>query len=299
MQPSPQLLPEEQFISEIDSKNFMSDVIQASLSVPVLAYFTASWCAPCKQFGPLLEKIVNAAAGRVRLARIDVEKNPALAQQFRVQSVPMVYIFANGQPVDAFAGAMPEGELKQLLAPLMAATPEEEELSISLENADALYLEGNFSHAAGFYQAVLQQEPENIPAITGLTKCAIALQDLEQAEALLALVAEVNSTNEMVTGAKAMLMIAKSAGTADTAMLQAQLANNPDDHAARLNLASYLFMHHQEAQAVEELLFIVAKDKNWQEGRARLKLLELFEALGMENAVAKQGRRKLSAILFT
>lgn len=278
----------------------MQEVIQASLSVPVLAYFTAPWCNPCKQFGPLLEKIVHQAKGRLRLARIDVDKNPGLAQQFRIQSVPMVYIFVNGQPADAFAGAMTESELKQLLSPFLSTTPEEQDVAVMLTNAATLLADSDFTGAAGIYGLIVQKDPENSEAVAGLAKCHIRLGDITDAEALLATISPAQTRNEHILAAQAMLAIAKSAtDSLDIKALKTRLDQDKQDHETRLQLATLLFMDSHYEEAVNELLYIIASDKNWREGAARQKLLEFFEALGIENPVCRQGRRKLSHILFT
>ncbi|HEU5048365.1 MAG TPA: co-chaperone YbbN [Rickettsiales bacterium] len=286
-------------IIEATVQNFMHEVIQASLQVPVVVYFTATWCTPCKQFGPTLEKVVNDAKGRLKLARVDIDKNPQLAQQFRIQSVPMVYIFVGGQPVDGFSGAMQESQLKQLFAQFMQATPEEEDAKEMLKQAAMLLEAGDAQTAMRYFQAVLQMEPENVEAIAGLASAFIATGNLEQAEALLKAVPETGANHEAVVAANARLNLAKNAPKPEALeKLHKALAANPADHQARSDLAAALYASGNAEEAVEELLKVIAADKEWNDGAARKQLLTMFEALGFENPVAQTGRRKLSAILF-
>ncbi len=287
------------YIVQVTAQNFMHEVIEASLKLPVLVYFTAAWCGPCKQFGPLLEKVVNDAKGRVKLAKVDVDASPQLAQQFRIQSVPMVYIFVSGQPVDAFSGAMPESQLKQLLSQFMVATPEEEDAKATLAKAKELLAEGKAEQALQYYQLVATQDKENVEAVAGLALAHIVLGAIDKAEELLRTVPEKAANNEFVISANARLALAKAAPKLlDTEKLREALAQKPEDHESRYTLANALFSAGQAEEAINELLHIIASNKDWNEGAARKQLLVIFEALGFENPLASQGRRKLSAILF-
>lgn len=288
-----------QNVVEVTMQNFMHEVVQASLQVPVLVYFTASWCGPCKQFGPLLEKVVNEAKGRLKLARVDVDKNQPLAQQFRIQSVPMVYIFVNGQPLDGFSGAMQESQLKQLLSQFMAASPEEEDIKAILAKAKELLDSGDAAQALQYYKAVTAQDKDNIEAIAGAASAYVTLGKIEEAEQLLKTVPESSASHEAVVSANAKLSLAKSAPKQEEpGELKARLAKSPYDHQLRYDLANALFAAGKAEDAVTELLCIIAAEKNWNEDAARKQLLTIFEALGFEHPVAVQGRRKLSAILF-
>ncbi len=287
------------FVQEVTAATFMQEVIEASLHVPVLAYFTAPWCGPCKQFGPLLEKVVNDAKGRLKLAKIDVDKEPQIAQQFRIQSVPMVYIFVQGQPADGFSGAMPEGQLKQLLAQFITASPEEEDAKAILAGAIELLAAGDAEQAAECYQALLHMDKDNVDATAGLASCYIALKQTDKAQALLNSIPEDKANNEAVITAKAALSLALSAAeSGDTNELRGKIKNNPEDYASRFALSNLLFASGKQEEAIEELLTIIAKEKDWNEGAARKQLLTIFEALGFSNPLAQAGRRKLSAILF-
>lgn len=286
-------------IMEVSVQNFMNEVVQASLNIPVVVYFTAPWCTPCKQFGPTIEKVVNEAGGRLKLAKVNIDENPQLAQQFRIQSVPMVYIFVNGQPVDGFSGAMQESQLKQLFSQFMAATPEEEDAKEMLAKAAQLLESGDAEQAADYYKAVLGHDKENIEAIAGLACAYVVLGELEKAEDLLKSVPEAGVNNEAVVSANAKLALAKAAPEAGAvSKLRSAVAANPDDHNARMEFAGALFSEGNAEEAINELLTIIAVDKDWNEGVARKQLLTIFEALGFDNQFASQGRRKLSAILF-
>jgi len=288
------------YVKEVTVQNFMQEVIQASLQIPVLVYFTASWCGPCKQFGPMLEKVVNEAKGQLKLARVDIDKNPQLAQQFRVQSVPMVYIFVQGQPLDGFAGALPESQLKQMLAQFLAADPEETAVGATLETAAQLLVEGNADDAEQAYKAILAADENNIEAITGLARCFIAQGHLPKAEQLLSEQPEDKQNHESVASAKAALKLAQSAPVAaNEAQLRKAIAVNPQDHQARYDLAGTLFAAGKQEEAMGELLAIIAKNRDWNESAARAQLLTFFEALGNAHPLTMQGRRKLSSILFS
>jgi putative thioredoxin len=294
--PSPSPSP---YVRDVTVQNFMAEVVQASLQIPVLVYFTAAWCGPCKQFGPLLEKVINAEKGRVKLARVDIDKSPQLAQQFRIQSVPMIYVFVQGQPLDGFAGVMPESQLKQLIEQVAGASPVDDMIKDTLEGAAVLFAEGHFEHAEEAYKAILAEDAENLDAVAGLVKCFAAQGNLEQAEQLLQGVAEDKQSVEVISAARAALTLAKAAPkSANEAALRKAIAANPLDHVSRAELAAALFAMGKQEEAINELLTIIAKDKNWNEGAARTQLLIFFDALGFAHPLAAQGRRKLSSILF-
>lgn len=290
--------PSSPYVKDVTVQNFMQEVIQASLQTPVLVYFTAAWCGPCKQYGPLLEKVVTNAKGKVKLARVDIDKNPQLAQQFRIQSVPMVYVFFQGQPLDGFAGAMPESQLKQMIEQFAGASPEAEAVQEVLAKAASLLEAGEVQEAERAYKAVLAGEEGNIEAVAGLARCFIAQGHLEKAEQLLAEVPQDKQLAEPIAAAKAALTLAQNAPRpADIAALE-KAAANPSDLQARFDWAVALFASGKQEQAVEELLAVIKKDKDWNEGAAHAQLLTFFEALGFAHPLAVSGRRKLSSILF-
>jgi len=292
-------LPSSPYVKDVTVQNFMAEVIQASLQLPVFVYFTAAWCGPCKQYGPLLEKVVAAAKGRVKLARVDIDKNPQLAQQFRIQSVPMVYVFLQGQPLDGFAGAMPESQLKQIIDQVAGAGPEGEAVEAGLEGAALLLEQGQAEEAELAYKSVLAVDEENTEAIAGLMKSFVAQGEFAKAEKVLADVPEAKQAAEAIVAAKAALALAKNAPqAADLARLEKAVAASPKDDQARFDLAVALFPAGRQEEAVSALLDIIARNRDWNAGAARAQLLSFFEALGFTHPLAVQGRRRLSSILF-
>lgn len=286
-------------IRDVTVQNFMQEVIQPSMNGPVLVLFITQASAACKQFLPVVEKVVTEAKGRVRLAKVDVERQPQLAQQMRIQSVPMTYIFLQGQPVDAFAGAVPEAQLKELLGQFLQATPEEENIQAALEAAGRAVELGDYAEAENAYRVILSFDPEQIPALAGLAKCLIADGKLDEAEAALAVVPEAKRNAPEVESAHAALKLAREAPpSAELSALEAKIAADPLDHAARFELATALFAGGRSEEALDGLLAIIAKDKDWNEGKARAQLLTCFEALGITHPLTIKARRRLSSILF-
>ncbi|MDQ2861658.1 MAG: co-chaperone YbbN [Pseudomonadota bacterium] len=275
---------------------FVADVIEASKTTPVIVDFWATWCGPCRQLTPALEKAVKAAKGAVKLVKIDIDKNPVMAGQLRVQSVPTVYAFSGGKPVDGFMGAVPDSQLKAFIAKLVgpAATSEIDEiLALARESLD---LGDTGGAAQGFAQA-LQMDPENLAAIGGLARCYLAGGDTERAGEVAAMAPE-EAKNPDLDSVRAALALAASAPS-DIAGPEKRLAANPDDHEARLELAKALAGKGKFAAAADHLLTLIERDRDWNEGAARKQLLTVFEAAGPASDVATQGRRRLSSILFS
>lgn len=286
-------------VVQVTLQNFMREVIEASLATPVLLYFTAAWCGPCKQFGPMLEKEVMAAKGAVKLAKVDIDQSPQIAQQFRIQSVPAVYVIAGGQPIDGFMGVLPTSEVQALIKKLTANSPEALDAAALLEEAERLLAEGQPAPASELYAALLQEEPEKPEAIGGLMKCYLALGQTAQAQALLNSVPEKLHTHEAVASAKAALKLAALGKQGDSEPLKAKLQADPLDHAARYALAELYLGAGQHDAAIDALLAITAKDREWEEQKARTLLLTIFEALGFSHPSAVQGRKRLSTLLFS
>ena len=278
---------------------FMDDVIQVSMETPVIVDFWAPWCGPCKQLGPAIEKIVKSTNGAVKLVKIDIDQNPAIAQQLRVQSIPAVFAFKGGQPVDGFMGAVPESQIKEFVEKLIgeiAPTPVEEAL---VAGAAALE-QDDFAQAAGLYGEVLRLESSNVVALVGLAQCYIGGGDLERAAQTLELINPDESKNPIVTSVRAALTLAEQALDAgDLDPLLAQVAANENDHQARYDLSDALLAAGRKEEAVEALLEIVRRDRKWQDDGARKQLLTLFEAFGNEDEVTQDGRQKLSILLFS
>jgi putative thioredoxin len=286
-------------VKDSDSRNFMSDVIEASRQQPVIVDLWAPWCGPCKQLGPVIERAVRAAGGKVKLVKINIDESPELAQQLRIQSIPMVYAFADGQPVDGFAGAQPESQIKafiERLAGPVGPTPVE----AGIEQAKAAMAAGQMDIAGQIYEQLVAAEPENPEAIAGLARCQIAAGRLVAAREVLDGVPVAHTHHVEVDGARAALSLAEEAGTlGEPEALQARLQADPGDHAARLDLATNLFLRGQVEAAIDELLTIVGKDRDWQDQAARKQLIKLFDALGPNHPATGAGRRKLSAVLFS
>ncbi|MGE4279707.1 MAG: thioredoxin [Magnetospirillum sp.] len=288
-------------IKDGSAATFAIDVIEASLKIPVIVDFWATWCGPCKQLGPALEKIVREARGAVRMVKIDVDKNQELAAQLRIQSVPTVYAFANGRPVDGFTGAQPESQLRAFVQRLTKGA-EQPTLAELLEEAKALLAEGDAETAAQAFQQILGEDPNNGAAMAGLLRCLMAVGDFDNVAQMLAQLPPELAKNAEVAAVKTALELqqaAASAGSGESAGLRRRLADNPDDHQARLDLAMAYYGAGEVEAAVDELLDLFGRDRTWSEEAARKQLLKIFEALGGGHPVTLRGRRRLSALLFS
>ncbi|MCK5745422.1 MAG: tetratricopeptide repeat protein, partial [Oricola sp.] len=263
--------------------------------------FWADWCGPCKQLGPLLERAVKAAKGKVRLVKIDIDKNQMLASQMRIQSIPTVYAFFQGRPVDGFQGSIPESEIKKFIERL----PRADGLSQGgdedyMAAAEAAFAAGDVTTAAQFYAQAAQSDPENIAAIAGLARCHLTLGDRDQARDTLAMIPEAKQNDPAVASIKAALALADGGGDAgDLAGLEQAAQANPADLEARYAYANGLLGAGAMEPAIEQLLAIIERDREWNEAAARQKLLTVFEALGHAHIATVRGRRRLSAILFS
>jgi putative thioredoxin len=275
---------------------FAKDVIEASRETPVIVDFWATWCGPCKQLGPALEKAVTAAKGAVKLVKIDIDKNPAYAQQLRVQSIPAVFAFVGGRPVDGFMGAVPESEIKAFIGRLTGAAgggAAEELLAMAKESLAA----GDVGGAAQAFAQVLHEEPENLKAIAGLARIYLDSGDTEKAEQMLAMAPQGAKDAELESVRAALALAAEA--PSETADLERRVAADEGDHEARLELAKALAGRGKLQEAADHLLLIIERDREWNDQAARKQLLTVFEAAGPMSEVAKQGRRRLSSILFS
>jgi putative thioredoxin len=288
--------PPGDLIKEGSDAGFAADVIEASKVQPVIVDFWATWCGPCKQLTPALEKAVTAAKGAVKLVKIDVDKNPVFAGQLRVQSIPTVYAFVDGRPVDGFMGAVPESQLKAFIDRLAgppAASEVDEVLAMAKESLDL----GDTGGAAQAFAQVLQLDPANLTAIGGLARVYLNSGDAERAREV-ADMAPADARNADLESVRAALALAEAAPSG-TAEFEQRLARNADDHEARLELAKALAGQGRFDRAADELLTIISRDREWNDGAARKQLLTVFDAAGPASEVAKQGRRRLSSILFS
>lgn len=293
----PTLNTPDDLIKDGTDASFMTDVIEASKHQPVIVDFWATWCGPCRTLGPALEKAVRGAKGAVKMVKIDVDANPAYAGQLRVQSIPTVYAFVNGQPVDGFQGAVPDSQIKAFIDKLTGGagvnTDVEQLLSLGEESLSLNDLGG----AAQAFAHVLTMEPDNQKAIAGMARVYLAEGDAEQARQTIAM-APADSTDPMVQSVRAQLSLAASAPAGAAAELEARIAADPDDHQARYDLSLALASAGDLNGAVDQLLAIVKADREWNDQAARKQLLTVFEAAGAASEVARDGRRRLSSILF-
>lgn len=287
------------FVKDGTTASFAKDVLEASREGVVLVDFWASWCGPCKQLTPILEKVVNSYGGKVRLVKINTDEHPSIAAQLRVQSLPTVYAFRDGRPLDGFMGAQPESVVRAFIDRLVGGDAEAD-LAAVLESAEAALEEGDLQGAAEAFAAVLQEDQQNVEAISGLARCYLKSGDIERAEQTLALVPPEKTGSSPVQSAKAALELAKVAGKTDnTRELEQRLAANPKDHEARFDLAVEFAARGRKEQAPENLLDLVRADRNWNDQAARKQLVQLFDAWGPKDPLTVEGRRRLSSILFS
>ncbi len=278
---------------------FEQDVIAASAKVPVIVDFWAPWCGPCKQLGPLIEKVVKEAAGAVKLVKINIDENPYFAQQLRVQSIPAVFAFKADRPVDAFLGALPESDIRKFVKKLGGAAAGPSPIEQALEQAAAAMAAEDFATAAAIFAQILKHEPANAKSIAGLAKCQIASGDLDAAQALLDAAPPEAAKDADVVAARTALDVARQGEKAgDVAPLLEKVAHDPANHQARMDLALALFAGGQAEAAIDQLLELFKRDRNWNEGAARAQLVKFFEALGNAHAATVQGRKRLSSLMF-
>ena len=288
--------PSAGLIKDATDASFMADVVEASRVQPVIVDFWATWCGPCKQLGPAIEKVVAAAKGAVKLVKVDVDKNPRIAAQLRVQSIPTVYAFVDGQPVDGFTGALPESEIKAFVDRL-TGPPEPGDLEAVLAMAAESLQLGDLGGAAQAFAQALQLDPENLKAIAGLARCYLTGGDLERAGEVVAM-APAGAKDAELESVRTALALAAEAPD-DLAPFEQRLAKDAKDHAARLELAKGLAGRGQLDEAVDQLLLVIEADRDWNDGAARAQLLKVFEAAGPGSETARRGRRRLSSILFS
>jgi putative thioredoxin len=291
-------------IKNSDTKNFMADVIEASRQVPVIVDFWAPWCGPCKQLGPALEKAVNEAKGAVRLVKIDIDKNQQLAAQMRIQSIPAVYAFYQGQPVDGFVGALPDSQVKAFVGKLATlaggAEPGPSPIEEALEQADESLAAGEHGAASALFNQVLTHEAANLRAISGLTLAHLAAGDTKAARKAFERAPAAKREDAALAKAKAALELAEQAAGAAGKLgeLEAALARDGNDHQARFDRAMALYASGEQEKAVDDLLEIVTRKRDWNEEAARKQLVKFFEALGATHPLTLSGRRRLSSLLF-
>jgi len=287
-------------IKDSTVETFAADVLDASRDVPVIVDFWAPWCGPCKQLGPMLERLVEEAKGAVKLVKVNIDENQEIARQLRVQSIPTVYAFKNGQPVDGFMGAVPESQLRAFMQGLTGGEAGHDHADEVLAAADEAFAGGDMSLAAQAYAHVLQDEPGHPKAVAGLARCYLKAGDVERARNTLQLVRPDGAGDEAIRAVEAELRLREQAAdTGDLDVFKAKLAADANDHQARFDLALALDARGDREAAMDALLDIVKRDRSWNEDGARKHLVTLFEALGPTDPLTLAGRRKLSSILFS
>lgn len=289
-------------IKDVSEATFMAEVVDASMTVPVIVDFWAPWCGPCKTLGPALEAAVTAAGGAVKMAKVNVDENQMIAGQMRVQSIPTVYAFWQGQPVDGFQGALPGSEIEAFVARVVEAAGgqvPDNGLADALVAAEEMLTEGDAASAAETFAAIAEQDPENAEAFAGLARSYLAQEQVDQAEAVINGVPEAISAAAEIEAVRAQIELARQAENAGpVAELRAAVDADPDNHQARLDLAQALHGADQVEEAVNELLELFRRDREWNDGAAKAQLFTIFDALKPNDPVVLNGRRKLSSMIF-
>ena len=291
-------IPVGDIIKDSDTNNFSTDVIDQSTNIPVVVDFWAPWCGPCKQLSPTLDKLAREYGGKIQLVKINVDENQELATQMRVQSIPMVVAFKDGQPVDGFAGALPESQLRQFFEKLTGS--EGSPIEQALEKASMMVANGDTQNAAEIYSQILAQDPINAASHAGVAKCLIEAEGIEKAQAYLkGLDADILNKEEVKSVLAAIDLDHASTDTEETDSLRQKLDTRPDDPQLRYDLAIALYGDGCSEEAINILVELVKTHKTWNEEAARAQLLKIFEALGHSDPITIEGRRKLSVVIFS
>jgi putative thioredoxin len=290
-------------IKDTTTASFPRDVIEESRHQPVLVDFWAPWCGPCRQLGPMIEKVVTEAKGRVKLVKMNIDEHPEYAGQMGIQSIPAVVAFVNGQPADGFMGAVPESQIRQFIDKIAGpggADDGEAEIAAALEQAVALLAEKDASGAASLFAAVLQADPDNLQALAGMANCMILAKQHERALGLLAPLSDEQKADPAIAAVlKSLEQYEEARKLGDPAALEHELSLNPDHHESRIKLAKIMNVQGNREDAADHLLYIMKKDRTFDDDGARRELLGFFEAWGPKDPATSYARRKMSSILFS
>ncbi len=306
--PATKAAPPVGLVKESSDRAFKADVIDASKEAPVLVDFWAPWCGPCRTLSPTIEKVVNEKAGKIRLVKINIDENPSIAGQLGVQSIPAVFAFAGGRPVDAFIGAYPESEVRKFADKVIAAAGPgqpaagsmEEEIKAALTAAKEALTTGDLNTAAQVFGMVLQHQPDNVEALLGMARVYLKAGEPQQAQAVADTIPEAARKGAEYTSLLAELkLLTEAAALGGTGDLARKVEKSPDDHQARFDLALALNAEGKRVEAAEQLVTLMKRDRTWNEDGARKKLLEFFEAWGAKDPATLKGRRLLSSLLFS
>ena len=288
-----------QHTSDGTDKGFMADVVEASMTQPVIVDFWAPWCGPCRTLGPILERVVEGKKGAVKLVKINTEEHNAYASQLGVRSIPAVYAFHKGRPVDGFMGALPESQVSAFIERLLGGTDNAQVIAEALSQAEAASQAGDIALAAEIYAAVIQEDPENTAAIAGLARCYLANGDTERALATLEMVPPARKNESVVKSVRlAIEMAADAPAPTELDAALSAVSANPGDHARRYELAEQYAAAGRYKDAADHLLIILTAKLGWEDGKAKTKLLQVFEAAGPADPVTIEGRRRLASLMF-
>ena len=287
-------------IKDTTTAGFNQDVIAESQNQPVLVDFWAPWCGPCKQLGPIIEKVVTESAGKVKLVKLNIDDHPAIPGQMGIQSIPAVVAFANGRPVDAFMGAVPESQIRQFIDKVSKESGGAPDVGAMIDEAKAMLAAGDVNQAAQIFGVIMQEQPDNVKAMAGMAECLIAADQKDRAQEMLAGLTDEQKADPDVAAILARFALEEEvAELGDPDPLRARLAANPDDHEARFDMAKILNVQGDREQAADFLLHIMKADREWQDDGARKQLLTFFEAWGPTDPATIAARRKLSSLMFS